>query len=1165
MEMFQFEPAELSILERSCIPFAIYQFIDSHVVTLTVSDGFLSLYGLQDREEAIRLMSEDMYRDTHPEDAARVAEAALRFAREDTEYDIIYRVMLKGEYRIIHSFARHITKENGARLGVVWYTDEGVYDEKDRFRQGDLKHFFNSVLRENSIYRSNTYDTLTGLPGMGYFFELAEAGKKKLQADGKMPVMLFFDLNGMSYFNSKYGFAEGDQLIRAFGRILARHFGNECCSRFAQDRFAAFCDIRNLEKRLMTIFNECLTMNDGRTLPVRCGIYKNSTGDVGASTACDRAKYACEFDKSSHISSFRYFDEEMLEDAAMRQYIIDSLDRAIEEGWITVYYQPVIRAASGRVCSEEALARWIDPEKGLILPDIFVQLLADGGICHKMDLYVVEQVLQKMKVQENAGLYVVPESVNLCREDFDECDMVHEIAKRVDAAGVERSMLIIELSESAVGKDTEFMKQQIQRFNQEGFSVWLDDFGGGHSSLDVIRNIPFELVKLDARYMQQFQEGEKGRIVLTELVKIAVSLGMDASCEGVETLEQVEFLKEIGCTKLQGYYFCDPIPLEKILERYETGTQIGFENPAEADYYAALGRINLYDFSFVVNEAGGSFDHYFDTLPMAILECDQDTAAIIRCNKSYREFMNNAFGISTMGHRVRFDSPGDRAGTVFMNSLRQCARDGRWEVMDERLNEKTTVHTFIRRVAVNPVTGIAACATVILGLMDEHFGSSSVFYAHIAQALSADYFNLYYVNLDTDQFIEYSSSSANGNLAMERHGEDFFNASHTDAMVYIYSEDRAGFLEAFTKENIIQALNEHGTFTLSYRLMVDKAPVYVNMKIVRINADGNYIIIGVNNVDAQMKHQEELERIKEERITYSRITALAGDYIVIYTVDPVTDYYIEYSATKDYEGLGFAKRGYHFFEAALEDSRRAVYLQDQDMFQSMFNKEKIMEAIRVYGLFTMNYRLLIDGEPQYVCLKAAMVEEKNGPQLIVGVVNVDAQVRRDQEYASTLTEARNMANLDQLTGVKNKHAYVDAEAQLNRHVEEKLAMSFAIVVLDVNGLKLINDTKGHQAGDRYLMDACEIICRIFKHSPVFRVGGDEFAIIAQGLDYDNIDGLMGDLADINEENRKAGKVVVAGGMARYNGDRSVAAVFERADALMYENKKMLKKCENKKC
>ena len=561
-----------------------------------------------------------------------------------------------------------------------------------------------------------------------------------------------------------------------------------------------------------------------------------------------------------------------------------------------------------------------------------------------------------------------------------------------------------------------------------------------------------------------------------------------------------------------------------------------------------------------MNEAGGSFDHYFDTLPMAILECDKDSTMIIRCNKSYREFMTNAFGVITVGQRVRFDESDGRPGSVFMNSLKQCAEDGRWVVMDERLNEKTTVHTFIRRVAVNPVTGIVACATVILGLMDEHFGNSSVFYAHIAQALSADYFNLYYVNLDTDQFIEYSSSSIEGNLAMERHGEDFFNAAHTDAMVYIYSEDRPGFLEAFTKENIIQSLNEHGTFTLSYRLLVDGAPEYVNMKIVRINADGNYIIIGVNNVDAQMKHQEELERIKEERITYSRITALAGDYIAIYTVDPVTDYFIEYSATKDYEGLGFAKRGENFFETSIEDSRRVIYLEDQDMFLSMFTKEKIMTAIRKYGLFTMNYRLLIDGEPQYVSLKAAIVEEKNGPQLIVGVVNVDAQVRRDQEYANTLTEARNMANLDQLTGVKNKHAYVDVEAQLNKHVEEKLVMSFAIVVLDVNGLKLINDTQGHQAGDRYLMDACEIICKIFKHSPVFRVGGDEFAVIAQGSDYDNIDGLMERLSEINTENKKAGKVVVAGGMARYNGDRNVAAVFERADALMYENKKMLKSC-----
>ncbi len=288
------------------------------------------------------------------------------------------------------------------------------------------------------------------------------------------------------------------------------------------------------------------------------------------------------------------------------------------------------------------------------------------------------------------------------------------------------------------------------------------------------------------------------------------------------------------------------------------------------------------------------------------------------------------------------------------------------------------------------------------------------------------------------------------------------------------------------------------------------------------------------------------------------ITALSGDYIAIYTVDPETDHYTEYSSTSDYEGLGLAKEGKHFFEESRQQSLRAIYLEDLDLFLSTFTRETVFQHIERDGLFVLNYRLVMDGEPRYVCLKAALVKEKDGPQLIVGVTNIDAQVKRDEEYAYNLSVARDKANLDELTGVKNKHAYVDVESQLDSRIDNGTILPFAIVVLDINGLKEVNDTKGHQAGDLYLQQGCSMICGIFQHSPVFRVGGDEFVVIAQGKDYEEIDALMAQLAERNEAHQASGKVVVAGGMARYENNTSVSAVFEKADGRMYENKKKLK-------
>ena len=280
------------------------------------------------------------------------------------------------------------------------------------------------------------------------------------------------------------------------------------------------------------------------------------------------------------------------------QYILGNLDRAITENWILAYYMPIVRASNGRVCEEEALARWIDPDQGVLSPADFIPVLENAKLIYKLDLHIVDEVLKKMKAQTDAGLYLVPISVNLSRTDFDSCDIVEEICERVDKAEIPRNKLIIEITESILGEDFDYMKSQIERFQSLGFSVWMDDFGSGYSSVDVLQDISFDHIKFDIKFMQRFDK-EKSRIMLTELIRMAMALGIKTITEGVETEEQVEFLREIGCNKLQGFYFCKPISLEELLDRYKSGRQIGFENPEESAYYDAIGGVNLYDLSII--------------------------------------------------------------------------------------------------------------------------------------------------------------------------------------------------------------------------------------------------------------------------------------------------------------------------------------------------------------------------------------------------------------------------------------------------------------------------------------------------------------------------------------------------------------------------------------
>ena len=845
MERYIFDETSKNILEKMRTPLAVYQFLNKRVVTVLLSDGFLDLFGFDDREKAVYTMDHDMYEATHPDDKARIADEAIRFATQGGVYDAVYRSRFvnNNEYRIIHAKGEHVYTEDGVRLAYIWYTDEGPWFSENSARHLTLGYSLRRAMTDKEAVNAANFDALTGLPSMAFFFELVNQLRRDRKAISKSAAVLYMNLCSMKHYNRVYGFAVGDNLLRKFAGILNKYFGQENCSRFAADQFCVFTQAENIEEILKSIFKEFRSDKTGPTLPVRVGIYQELYGTLSVSSECDRAKYASDSIRQRRKSEFKYFDNSMLAQAELNHFYVDNLKKALSENRIQVYYQPLIRSANGRVCDEEALARWVDPAKGMIPPDEFIPILEEAKIIHKLDLYVVEQVLKKIKVQEQEGLYVVPISVNLSRSDFDACDIVEEIRQRVDDAGISRSKLTIEVTESAVGKDFEFMKKQIERFRELGFQVWMDDFGSGYSTLDMLHSIRFDMLKFDRRFMMDFTTDDRSKIMLTELIRMALSLGMDTVCEGVETEEQATFLREVGCTVMQGYYFCRPIPLESILDRYRKSIQIGFENPDESDYYAAIGKVNLYDLAILSNEDEESFENYFNTIPMAIIEATSDSFTLVRCNSSYRSFLTKIFGYFPYGKTVDFEEGDGITSRGFLNAMRKCARDGEKILIEDKLFNGTVIHAFLKCVAVNPVSDTRAIVVALLTITDA--AQAPVTFSYIAKALSSDYINLYYVNCKTDRFIEYSSDSELGELEAERHGDDFFRASHRDARIALYPEDLDMFLEAFTKEKILRAIKEEGAFMLSYRLMLNGEPSYVNLKAVRVKTDEDHIIIGL--------------------------------------------------------------------------------------------------------------------------------------------------------------------------------------------------------------------------------------------------------------------------------------------------------------------------------
>lgn len=432
-------------------------------------------------------------------------------------------------------------------------------------------------------------------------------------------------------------------------------------------------------------------------------------------------------------------------------------------------------------------------------------------------------------------------------------------------------------------------------------------------------------------------------------------------------------------------------------------------------------------------------------------------------------------------------------------------------------------------------------------------------YSHIAYTLARGCVDLYYVNLDTGEYIEYCTDDEHGVLKEIRRAPDFFESCKRESKLFVHPDDQDKFANAMDQETLRENLEESGEYRMTYRRIKDGRTFYVLMKISWMEDDNRYIVIGVFDVDELVNRRKAEERLREERLVYARLHAVTGNFLAVYVVEPESGSYHEFSSTEEYgKSMDIPTEGPDFFSTLRNAVAQSRYQEDAELFLETFTEENVKAEIESSGIFTLGFRLAMNGRPRHVQLKAAMVEEPDGPRMIVGFNDIDVQIRQEERIRKRLQQAQSQAIIDALTGIKNKHAYQESEKRLNNQIVERRIQPFAIVMLDLNDLKKVNDTAGHQAGDQYIKDGSKIICDIFKHSPVFRIGGDEFAVIAQGSDYESIERRMEEMKLHNEEAALSGGVVIACGMSKFDNDANVGDVFERADHAMYENKTELK-------
>ena len=318
-------------------------------------------------------------------------------------------------------------------------------------------------------------------------------------------------------------------------------------------------------------------------------------------------------------------------------YIAQNFESALKSGHICAFYQPVVRTISRKLCSFEALARWIDPTEGIIGPDKFIPVLENSRKIHLLDRHIIRLVCARIRREIDAGKTPVPVSINLSRLDFTLCNIYKEVNDAVSYYKIPHDMLNIEITESVMASEEASMLSAVNSFRADGYQVWMDDFGSGYSSLNALKDFSFDELKLDMRFLSSFSE--RSRRILTSVIQMAKEIDIHTLAEGVETEEQFTYLRDIGCEKVQGYYFGKPMAYDDAMAHL-AAIEILPEEPGQRAYYDEIGRLNfLSAVPFMTHEDRAKLTsaRQLNSIPLALAEGREDGFSILFYNTAFEE------------------------------------------------------------------------------------------------------------------------------------------------------------------------------------------------------------------------------------------------------------------------------------------------------------------------------------------------------------------------------------------------------------------------------------------------------------------------------------------------------------------------------------------------
>lgn len=401
--------------------------------------------------------------------------------------------------------------------------------------------------------------------------------------------LVVFNIDKFHLYVELYGYETGDYSLRSLAEILKEvvRQHNGIVGRLQTDYFVLYMSrVRDYGELIANIERELTSKYKITNLRFHLGIYRIKNKSESIEKRIDRAKQVCDSIRDSNKENYHIFDEEGQKDELYREKLIQDVRQAIREKQFEVYYQPKMNVKGNKavLSSAEALIRWNHPELGFISPGVFIPLFEENGVIRQVDRFVWrEAAAQVRKWKEKFG-FTIPVSVNISRIDMFDKHLVSTIRRIIDEEGISVGDMYLEVTESAYNNEMDQAIATIEEFKEEGFTIEIDDFGSGFSSLNTIAVLPLDVLKLDMKFVREMLKNEKTFKIVGIVADIAKYLKVKLVAEGVETKEQLEALRNMGYNIIQGYYFSRPLPageFEKFIEENMSGKDEEFDENKE--------------------------------------------------------------------------------------------------------------------------------------------------------------------------------------------------------------------------------------------------------------------------------------------------------------------------------------------------------------------------------------------------------------------------------------------------------------------------------------------------------------------------------------------------------------------------------------------------------